>query len=117
MKKFLVLYLAPSAIISEWMQKPEAERKEADMKMRGEWDTWMAAHAGMFVDRGGGAGKTVKVTAAGVENIKNDIMLYSMVEGDSYETVSKAFEGHPHFGIPQASIEIMEVKAMGPSQA
>ena len=105
--------MAPSAVIGEWMQKPEDERKAAEEKMKGEWDTWMASHADMFVDNGGGAGRTVRVTSDGATDTKNDIMLYAMVQGDSYETVSKAFEGHPHFGIPQASIEIMEVKAMG----
>jgi hypothetical protein len=112
MKKFLVLYMAPSAVLGEWMKKPEEERKAAEEKMRGEWDTWMAAHADMFVDHGGGAGKTVRITSSGATDAKNDVMLYCVVEGDSYETVSKALQGHPHFGIPEASIEIMEVKAM-----
>ena len=71
----------------------------------------MAAHAGMIKETKAG-GATKVVTAAGVADIKNDIMLYSIVEGESQETVAKAYEGHPHFGIPQASIQVMAVRNM-----
>jgi hypothetical protein len=37
-------------------------------------------------------------------------MLYSFVEAESHEAAAKAFEGHPNLGIPQSSIEIMEIR-------
>ncbi len=104
--------MAPSAVLAGWMQKPEAERKEAEAKMMSEWDAWTASHKDVFADIGGGVGKTVRVTKAGSADTKNDIMLYTIAQGDSQEAVAKIFEGHPHFGIPEASIEIMELHAM-----
>jgi hypothetical protein len=112
MKKFLVLYMAPNAAMAEWMQKPAEERKAAEEKMQGEWQAWMKEHASVFADMGGGAGKTKRVTKDGTADAKNDIMLYSLVQGESEEGITKLFESHPHFGIPGASIEIMEVRPM-----
>ena len=106
MTKFLVLYLAPAAVLAEWMQKPEEERKADEAKMKTEWDAWMQAHKS-FIKETAGAGKTKKVTKEGVTDTRNDIMLYSLVEGESVEAVAQMFQDHPHFGIPQASIEIM----------
>lgn len=113
MKKFLVLYIAPAAEMEEWMKKPAEERAEAEKKMQGDWQAWMKEHAQIFADMGGGAGKTKRVTAAGTAQAKNDIMLYSLAQAESEEEVTKLFEGHPHLGIPHASIEIMEVRPMG----
>ncbi len=111
MKKFLVLYLAPVAVLEDWMKKSPEERKIEEDKMKTEWDTWMKEHVAA-VKETAGAGKTTQVTKNGVNDIKNDIMLFSIVEAESSEVVAKMFENHPHFGIPQASIEIMPVNEL-----
>ena len=113
MKKFLVLYLAPSAVLAEWMNTPAEERAVAEKKMQGDWQKWMKKHAEFFADTGGGAGKTKRITSAGASDGKNDIMLYSLMQAESEEEVISMFEGHPHLGIPQATIEVMEVRPMG----
>jgi hypothetical protein len=41
-------------------------------------------------------------------------VLVSIIGAASHEATAKMFEDHPHLGIPQASIEIMHLKAMGP---
>jgi len=40
-------------------------------------------------------------------------MLYGIIEADSHQAAAKMFEGHPHLGIPQSSIEIMETHPLG----
>jgi hypothetical protein len=77
--------------------------------MQGEWRKWMSDHMTMFVDKGAGVGKTKRVTAQGMSDTKNDIMLYAIVEAESHEGAAKIFEGHPHLQIPQSSIEVMEI--------
>ena len=111
MKKFLVLYKAPVAVIEEWMKKPPEERKVEEDKMKSEWDTWMKEH-GAALKETAGAGKTKRVTKEGVKDTKNDIMLYSIVEAESPEAVAELFESHPHFEIPEASIEIMPINSL-----
>ena len=52
------------------------------------------------------------VSSSGVKDARNDIMMYQIVEAKSADEATKMFVDHPHFGIPQASIEVMPLKAM-----
>ena len=114
MQKFLVLYSAPAAILDAWMQKPAEERKEAEQKMMAEWKQWMSEHAKMFADVGAGVGATKRVTLKGVADTRNDIMLYAIIEAGSHDAAAKLFIAHPHLDIPEASIEIIEIRALPP---
>jgi len=111
MQKFMVMYLAPAEMMQEWMKKPEAERKAEEMKMQTEWKVWMEAH-GAMIHETNATGKTTRITKDSVAPARNDLMLYSVVEGESAEAVAEIFKGHPHFGIPDATIEIMPIRPM-----
>lgn len=111
MKNFTVIYMAPVSTIEEWMKKPEAERKDEEAKMKAEWDAWMSAHADSVLNTIA-LGKTKRVSASGAEDVKNDMMLSSYVQGESAEAVAELFKDHPHLGIPGATIEIMEARPM-----
>jgi hypothetical protein len=112
MKRFLVTYLAPASVIDDWKKTDPEKRKAAETQMQSDWQKWMGKHAGIFADKGAGVGKTRRVTAQGSAAGRNDIMLYAIVQAESHEAASKMFEDHPHLGIPQASIEIMEIHAL-----
>ena len=111
MKKFIVLYMAPAGTMEEWQKQPAEVREPEEKKMQAEWGVWMQQHAAMIKETAG-LGKTTRVTAQGSADTKNDLMLYSIVEGESQEAVAKTFEGHPHFGIPGATIEIMPANVL-----
>lgn len=111
MSKFLVMFMAPADMMDEWMKKPEAERADTEKKMMDEWHIWMTAHASIIKETNA-AGKTKRVTASGVADARNDLMLYSIVEAESHEAAAQAFEGHPHFGIPTASVEVIAIRPM-----
>jgi hypothetical protein len=110
--KFLVLFLIPAAVMDGWAKTDPAEKKAAEEKLKGEWDRWMSEHASMFVSTEA-TGKTKRVTASGAADARNDIIIASIVQAASHEAAAKAFENHPHFQIPQASIEIMPLRPMG----
>jgi hypothetical protein len=112
MKKFLVLYLVPEQVMSDWAKTDPETRKPAEDQMRNDWQRWMEEHAEMvtFTEA---AGKTKGVTSTGIADTRNDIMLYSIVEAESHETAAKAFADHPHLRIPQSSIQVTEVRALG----
>ena len=112
MDKFLVLYKAPNAGVDEWMKKPAEERKPEETKMMDAWKKWMSADASKVTDKGAGAGKPKIVSSSGVKDGRNDIMLYLIVEANSADEAAKMFVGHPHFGIPEATVEVMPLKAM-----
>jgi hypothetical protein len=111
-KRFLVIYFAPSTVLDEWAQTDPERRKVAEEQMRTEWVTWMSANAKMLISTDAG-GKTKRVTSSGATDVRNDIMLYSIIEAASHDAAAKAFENHPHLQIPQSSIEIMEIRPMG----
>ncbi len=75
--------------------------------MQTEWNAWMAAHE--VIKETYGVGKPKKITAEGIEDARNDIMMYSFIEAESLDAAAQIFEGHPHFGIPGAWIEVMAV--------
>lgn len=112
LQTFMVLFMAPSRVIGEWAKTDPEVRKSAEEKMRGEWMRWMDAHAKM-ITRTEAAGKTKGITRAGITDIKNDIMLYAIVEAESHEAAANAFADHPHLTIPQSSIQVMEIRPMG----
>ena len=111
-KKFLVLYLVPSSVMEDWAKTDPAIRQPAEQKMQAARGQWMSEHAKMIISTEAG-GKTKRVTASGVSETKNDIILCSFVEAESHEAAAKAFENHPHLQIPQSSIEVMYVRPMG----
>jgi hypothetical protein len=111
-KKFLVLYLVPADVLAAWAKTDPDTKKAAEQKMQGQWQRWMGEHANM-ITLSEAAGKTKAVTSAGIGDIKNDIMLYSIVEADSHESAAKAFAHHPHLTIPQSSIQVMEARPLG----
>lgn len=108
MKKFLVLFKAPVAGLDAWKAMPEAETKAETEKMMADWDKWMETLGGKLSETAG-AGKTKLVTKDGITDIRNDIMLYCIAEAESQEEAAKYFENCPHFGIPEATIEIMAI--------
>jgi hypothetical protein len=112
LKKFLVLYLAPADVLASWAKTDPEVKRVAEEKMRNEWQRWMGEHAKMITVTEA-AGKTKAVTSAGIEDTKNDIMLYSIVEAENHDSAAKAFAHHPHLQIPQSSVQVMEVRAMG----
>ncbi len=111
MQKFIVLFLAPAAVIAEWMQLDPSVRAADEKKMREEWDAWMAAHTHLIKETQA-AGATKRITVAGVTDEKNDLMLYSIVKAESHEAAAAAFVGHPHFEIPQATIEVLPIRPL-----
>ena len=115
MKKFYVLYKTPTAVIDEWMKLPEEERKTQMKDMETEWNQWMAKHADILKETQG-LGKPKNVTASGVTDARNDLMMYSIAEADNAEVLAEMFKDHPHFKIPESSIEIMPINPLPPTQ-
>jgi hypothetical protein len=106
--KFLITYQMPHAGLDAWMKIPEAERKEQESQMSTAWNEWMSRHAAAIVETAG-VGKPKRITSEGVEDARNDIMMYSIVEAESLEAATEMFKDHPHFGIPDSWIEVMSL--------
>jgi hypothetical protein len=88
MKKFLALYRIPAKVVEEWSKNDLNTRKVAEEKIREEWIKWMSDHATMVTSTEV-AGKTKRASADGISDVKNDVMLYSIVEADSHEIAAR----------------------------
>ena len=105
MKKFMALYMAERAAIDQ-MMKGTPEQMKAGMDA---WMTWYKTNEKAVAELGAPLGKTKRIDQNGAADAQNGITGYTIVEGDSLESVSKIFEGHPHLAMPGCTIELLEV--------
>ena len=100
MKKFLVLYRAPSSAM-EQMAKASPEQAKAGMDL---WMKWKNANDKSIVDLGMPLGNG--------SDPKSDIVGYSILQADSMKSVRKVLENHPHLHTKGGSISVLEFLAM-----
>jgi hypothetical protein len=111
MKRFMAVYIGTTAgrEKSGWDSLSEEERKEKEQAGMDAWMKWGDANKDVIVDIGGPLGKTKRTSSRGVEDIRNSLAGYIIVQAESHEAAARLFEGHPHFTIfPGDSVEIME---------
>ena len=107
MKKFMVLYMAPTESFERMMREATPDQQRKGMEA---WMAWMNKHKNAIVDGGAPMGKAKRVDAKGASNIKNTIGGYSVVQANSHDDAAKLFGGdHPHLNMPGAWIEITEI--------
>ena len=98
------------AAMTKMMETTSKEEREKGMA---EWGKWMKKNMAMFADMGGPTGKNMQVTAGGVTQVSNDIGGYSIVQAESQGAAAKLLADNPHFQMPGAVIDMMEVVEMG----
>jgi hypothetical protein len=108
MKKFLVLYKASAAAFEQAM-KTTPEQQKAGMAA---WMAWGQKAGGSIVDMGAPLGKSLNVTPKGASPSTNDLGGYSILQAESKEALAATLKGHPHFMMPESSIEILELMPM-----
>ncbi len=109
MKKFLVLYKAPTTAFDQ-MKKATPEQQKAGMEA---WMAWGKSAAGSIVDMGAPLGKSLKVTKGGSASpATNELGGYSILQAESKEALAESLKNHPHFMMPDGSIEIVEFLPM-----
>jgi len=113
MKRYFALFQIPQAVVDEWKKNTKPDDMKASSKtMMHDWEKWMRAHEKVMVDKGAPLGKTKRVTANKISDIRNDLNWYSIVEAESHDAAAKIFADNPHLQIPQSSIEVMEIPPM-----
>jgi hypothetical protein len=105
MKKFLVLYKAPTSSF-EQMSKATPEQQKAGMDA---WMAWSKKAGSSIVDMGAPLGKSVRVTKGGSSPTANDLGGYSILQSESKESLAESLKGHPHFMTPEGTIEVVEL--------
>jgi hypothetical protein len=106
MKKFMAMYMAPAATITEMMKATPDEMKAG----MAEWTKWSDANKKSITDLGAPLGKTKRVTSNSMSDTKNEITGYTIVEADSFDAAAKIFKNHPHFQMGNGTtIDLLEL--------
>ena len=93
-----------------WNALGETERQAKMQQGLAAWHGWVDKHKSVIVELGGPLGKTLKVDAKGIHEVKNMLSGFSVIRAESHEAAAKLFENHPHFAIfPGESVEIMPI--------
>jgi hypothetical protein len=109
MKKYFVLYMAPVAEMQKMMAGSTPEQQKEGMDA---WMQWMEAHKEHFVEMGSPLGKTMRVKDGAVESAANDVGGYSIVQANSHEEAAEIMKDSPHFMLPGAWIDVLEIMPM-----
>jgi hypothetical protein len=107
-KKFLVLYKAPTSAFDQ-MKQSTPEQQKAGMDA---WMAWGTSARGSIIDMGAPLGKSLRVTKGSSAPSPNDLGGYSILQADSKEALAETLKGHPHFMIPDGTIEVVEISPM-----
>ncbi|HEX7804200.1 MAG TPA: hypothetical protein VF471_15725 [Pseudoxanthomonas sp.] len=113
MKNFLAIYSGSAAGMEQWKALPAETRQQREQAGMQAWGQWATQHAKDIVEQGAPLGKTKRVTADGIADIRNAMAAYTVVKAESHEAAARMFENHPHFSIfPGDGVEIMECLPM-----
>lgn len=108
MKRFLAVYTGSAAATARWEALTEAERNARQAAGFSAWHQWVTDHHASIVEMGGPLGRTKRVAADGISDIRNAMAAFTIVQADSHEAAARLFVDHPHFTIfPGESVEIM----------
>jgi hypothetical protein len=109
MKKFLVLYRAPTSAF-EHAKQATPEQQKAGMEA---WMAWAKKAASSIADMGAPLGASLRVTKGGdASPTTNDLGGFSILQAESKEALAAMLKGHPHFMMPDGFIEIVEFRPM-----
>lgn len=95
---------------SGWSKLDEATRKQREQAGIKAWGDWVAANRGAILELGGPLGRTKRTSAAGVEDVRNNLSGFTIIQAESQEAAARLFLEHPHFTLfPGDAVEVMEI--------
>lgn len=113
MKTYLAIFLGSADAFNSWKALDAETRKAKEQEGMTAWMTWANDNKASIIDNGSPVGKTKRVSEAGIEDTKNEIGAYVIVQAASHEDAAALFVNHPHFTLfPGHSVEVMECLPM-----
>ena len=109
MKKFLILYLAPASVVEAQMKARSPEEMKKGMEP---WLAWFKKCEKSIVDNGNMTGNGMNFTKTGSTKGKTEVSGYSIIQAEDMEGTKAVIANHPHYMMPKASIEVLEIMPM-----
>lgn len=107
MKKFMVLYMAPISAEAQMNVSPEEMKKGMEP-----WNAWYEKYGQAIVDMGAPLGKGECVDKKGKSKSQNQVTGYTVIQAEDLDSAEAMLADHPHFMLPKASIEVLEIMPM-----
>jgi leucyl aminopeptidase (aminopeptidase T) len=109
MKNYLAIFTGSPAGMDTWSAMDATQRQAKEQAGMAAWKAWAEKNQASIVEQGAPLGKTKRITADGIADIRNAMAAYTVVRADSHEAAARLFEHHPHFTIfPGDGVEVME---------
>lgn len=109
MKLYLAIFTGSAAAMDAWKALDPAVRARRERDGLQAWRQWATAHAAAIADLGAPLGRTRRVSAEGVADIRNAMGAWTVVRAESHEQAAAMFREHPHFSIFAGDgVEVME---------
>jgi hypothetical protein len=99
--------MAPVAAEQQMNFSPEEMKKAMEP-----WNAWYKKHGKAIVDMGAPMGMGMHFTKHASSKGKTQITGYTIVQANDVDAVKAIIEGHPHFMLPKAAIEVLEIMPM-----
>ena len=113
MKNFLAIFTGSPEAMEAWKSLDAAQREAKEKAGMEAWKSWVEQNQASIVDHGAPLGKTKRISASGIADIRNNMAAYTVVRAESHEDAARMFEQHPHFTIfPGDAVEVMECLPM-----
>jgi hypothetical protein len=100
----MVLYFAPVTAEQQMNVSPEEAKKGMEP-----WLAWNRKYGNSIVDLGSPLGFGINITKGGSSKAQSQVAGYSIVQAEDMEVVKAMLADHPHFMMPNASIEVFEM--------
>lgn len=99
--------------MGKWNALDDETKKKKEKEGMTAWMSWGERNSKSILDQGAPLGKTKRIDAGAISDIKNLMTGYTIIEAESHEAAAKMFLNHPHFAVfPGDSVEIMECLPM-----
>lgn len=106
MKKFLAIYMIPIGAMDEMMKNSTPEEHKVGMD---EWKAWGKAHEADLVEMGAALGKNKRISASGIDDVRNEMGGYSIIQAESHEAAAEVLRDSPHLKMmPECYVDLME---------
>jgi hypothetical protein len=101
--------MAPAAAVEAQMKARSPEEMKKGMEP---WMAWFKTCGKSIVDNGNMVGNGLNFTKTGSSKGKTEVDGYSIIQAEDMEGVKKIIANHPHYMMPKASIEVLEIMPM-----
>jgi len=109
MTKFMLLYVAPVSADEQMMAATTPEERQKGMEP---WMAWFAKYGAAILDGGTPLVKGMHFSKNESTKSQSHIGGYSIVEAPDMEAITSMIADHPHYMLPEGSIEVLQMMPM-----